>query len=242
MEPQIIDHYNELPFGINVIDQMNDELSDLQKENNSLKAKLDKLPDENYMKKFQMPQIKFNSLKEYRAFKKELNNFDWWLSDYHKCDTLIDDVDDINYLILRLDHITQNKNTEWSEYRIKVAVDLYNSFLFDESDDNHYVFKNLIFGLDGGCELSCELPLTYRELSALSKGSREVDDEFHNILEIGYLNCEKCGNKMGYYHPCTYVDSESDSEDDTPICSASCALAVAAFNRLHALRQTDTSI
>jgi len=31
MEPQIIDYYNEIPYGINVIDKMNDELYELQK-------------------------------------------------------------------------------------------------------------------------------------------------------------------------------------------------------------------
>ena len=41
MESQIIDYYNELPYGINVIDQMNEELSDLQQENNSLKGLLE---------------------------------------------------------------------------------------------------------------------------------------------------------------------------------------------------------
>ena len=37
MEPQIIDYYNELPSGINVIDNMNEELSELQKEIEELK-------------------------------------------------------------------------------------------------------------------------------------------------------------------------------------------------------------
>ena len=31
MEPQIIDHYNEYPSGINVIDKMNEELAEAQK-------------------------------------------------------------------------------------------------------------------------------------------------------------------------------------------------------------------
>jgi hypothetical protein len=36
MEPQIIDHYNELPFGINVIDKLNDELAEVQRHNDEL--------------------------------------------------------------------------------------------------------------------------------------------------------------------------------------------------------------
>ena len=33
MEPQMVDYYNDMPSGINVIDKMNAELDDLQKIN-----------------------------------------------------------------------------------------------------------------------------------------------------------------------------------------------------------------
>jgi len=39
-EPNLIDYYNELPYGINVIDKMNKELEDLQKENTELKIRI----------------------------------------------------------------------------------------------------------------------------------------------------------------------------------------------------------
>ena len=39
MEPNLIDYYNEIPHGINVIDKMNEELSDLQKKYDKLKEK-----------------------------------------------------------------------------------------------------------------------------------------------------------------------------------------------------------
>ena len=35
-EPKIIDHYNELPFGVNVIEKLNDELADVQRHNEEL--------------------------------------------------------------------------------------------------------------------------------------------------------------------------------------------------------------
>jgi hypothetical protein len=38
MEPQIIDTYNELPYGINVIDELNNELDKVQLENEELKS------------------------------------------------------------------------------------------------------------------------------------------------------------------------------------------------------------
>lgn len=40
MEPQIIDYYNEMPSGVNVIEKMNEELAQVQKENNILKNDL----------------------------------------------------------------------------------------------------------------------------------------------------------------------------------------------------------
>ena len=43
MEPQIKDYYNELPNGINVIDKMNEELEESQKEIETLKKKRRKI-------------------------------------------------------------------------------------------------------------------------------------------------------------------------------------------------------
>jgi len=57
MESQIVDFYNELPHGINVIEKMNEEYSELQKENEIIKEKLNSLPKLDYMKNFQMPVI-----------------------------------------------------------------------------------------------------------------------------------------------------------------------------------------
>jgi hypothetical protein len=48
MEPQMIDHYNELPHSVNVIERMNEELSETQNENEKLKNKLEKLKDEKH--------------------------------------------------------------------------------------------------------------------------------------------------------------------------------------------------
>ena len=42
MEPQLIDYYNEMPSGINVIDKMNEELAVLQKKNDELEQKYTK--------------------------------------------------------------------------------------------------------------------------------------------------------------------------------------------------------
>ena len=41
MEPQIIDHYNSIPSGVNVIDKMNEELYEAQEEIEKLKKELE---------------------------------------------------------------------------------------------------------------------------------------------------------------------------------------------------------
>uniref|UniRef100_A0A6C0C4B4 Uncharacterized protein n=1 Tax=viral metagenome TaxID=1070528 RepID=A0A6C0C4B4_9ZZZZ len=45
MEPQIIDFYNEFPHSINVIEKMNEELSEIQDDNNQLREKLNEYTD-----------------------------------------------------------------------------------------------------------------------------------------------------------------------------------------------------
>ena len=41
-EPQIIDYYNEMPYGVNVIDEMNKELDILHMKNNELRITIEK--------------------------------------------------------------------------------------------------------------------------------------------------------------------------------------------------------
>ena len=48
MEPQMIDHYNEIPHNVNVIEKMNMEFSKLQSDYENLKNKLEKFKDEKH--------------------------------------------------------------------------------------------------------------------------------------------------------------------------------------------------
>ena len=75
MESQIIDYYNELPYGINVIDEMNKELIELQKENEELKRNQKTEEEKKMLNKFKMPQIKVESVEEYKAFKEDVDNY-----------------------------------------------------------------------------------------------------------------------------------------------------------------------
>ena len=76
MEPQIIDHYNELPHSVNVIDKMNEELSEVQKENEKLKRELEGL--HKLMNRFNMPRIKVDTVEEYQLFETKLEEFENW--------------------------------------------------------------------------------------------------------------------------------------------------------------------
>lgn len=72
MEHQIIDYYNELPSGINVIDKMNAELHDLQKKYNELEKKHDE-----YVKlhgTIHMPKIRINTIDELKTYAENIYN------------------------------------------------------------------------------------------------------------------------------------------------------------------------
>ena len=65
MEPQIIDYYNEKPHMMKIIDKMNEEFSDLQKENEKLKEKLIQ---------YETPKILFESIEEYNKLHENMYN------------------------------------------------------------------------------------------------------------------------------------------------------------------------
>ena len=68
MEPQIIDYYNNMPSGINVIDKMNEELDDLQKKYDELEKKYDKI------KEFPRPGIRVKTIDEIKIYSKKIDD------------------------------------------------------------------------------------------------------------------------------------------------------------------------
>ena len=66
MEPQIIDYYNDIPSGVNVIDKMNEELEQVQKENDELKKKLDI-----YKQREEPPEVIYKDQEELDRIKEE---------------------------------------------------------------------------------------------------------------------------------------------------------------------------
>tara|TARA_B100000427_G_C15450930_1_gene569567 strand:- start:945 stop:1253 length:309 start_codon:yes stop_codon:yes gene_type:complete len=68
MEPQLIDYYNEMPSGINVIDKMNEELDDLQKKYNELERK------HTEYRKILMPKIRINTINGFKIYTEKIYN------------------------------------------------------------------------------------------------------------------------------------------------------------------------
>ena len=66
MEPQIVDYYNGIPLGVNVIEKMNEELAQIQKENDILKKKLDI-----YKSKEEPPEVIYKDQEELDRVKEE---------------------------------------------------------------------------------------------------------------------------------------------------------------------------
>jgi len=82
MEPQIIDYYNEMPYGVNVIEKMNEELAQLQekfdilqKKNIELKDKLEKqnYPIVIYKDEEELNRIKMTAYDEFYFELREVN-------------------------------------------------------------------------------------------------------------------------------------------------------------------------
>ena len=65
MEPKLIDYYNEMPYCVNVIEKMNGEFSDLQKDYQELQKKYNDLKI-----KDKEPTITANSIKERKSIGK----------------------------------------------------------------------------------------------------------------------------------------------------------------------------
>jgi hypothetical protein len=145
MEPQIIDYYNETPHGVNVIDKLNEEYSELQSKYDNIKS---------YNNRYIAPIQIAKTYDEYLKYKKILNeefpdkireilnNQDYGLIAVYKlpscpigqvysklmeCGWTFYSSSDkewcVDKMINELDNITKNKNRKWCEDRINIAIE-----------------------------------------------------------------------------------------------------------------------
>ena len=213
MEPQLIDYYNEMPSGINVIDKMNEELAVLQKKYDYLEKKINK---------FKCPFIIVNSKEEYKNYDNIISNsfketikrhlydketglfaiirkegchyfpetlyeefIDGWLVNHYEEDKITCKEKIIN----ELDNITNNKNKEWCRLRINIA--------FEASLKNKSALQ---YGpIDENLIIDDLIERIYNTDENLPELYYDICDE---LLEIDYcgtlcflvcFKCKKCG-------------------------------------------------
>lgn len=217
MEPQIIDHYNELPHSVNVIEKMNEELSETQNENEKLKRELEGL--HKFMNRFNMPRIKVDTVEEYQLFESKLEEFKNFIEEelfgknlldivnhYHNYglsdDTMpgpgcVEDENGFIYkFINKLDELTNHVNREWCKYRILTAFEVFIKTEGDVHNGEVVSLSNIIIGLNNNSDEE-QLPKIYCELSnkftpAYGPEWSQIDYNI-NMMNIPYYKCEKCG-------------------------------------------------
>ena len=173
MESQIIDYYNDMPHGINVIDKMNDELEELQQKYNELNNKINK---------FKIPYKISNTIEEYNKYNNDIqikfkNKIKSILLDEETgveamCSLTSDvgllfyekmvafkfinglekytwgnrKVTCIDKMIDELDILTNHKNKQWCRMRINTAMEnLIDRLRYKEKDDYNDYFNYLYF-------------------------------------------------------------------------------------------------
>ena len=156
-EPNIADYYNEQPHMVNVIDKMNDEFSEVQKENDMLKERIKEL--ESQVSKFTPKQIKLEGI--------DVNNFmdieeqlDSALQDafqpaikYDECDEGALKISDIlkmeDYVVeLLMSHSKQSE--EWCKHRVRqsfsklLVLKMVDDYWWDELIKSEELSKKII--------------------------------------------------------------------------------------------------
>ena len=70
----MVDYYNDMPSGINVIDKMNEELDDLQKKYDALEKKHNEYRKTHEKETFLMPKIMINTIDELKIYAEKIYN------------------------------------------------------------------------------------------------------------------------------------------------------------------------
>lgn len=186
MEPQIIDYYNEIPSGVNVIEKLNEELAQVQKENDELKKKLDI-----YKQKEEPPEVIYKNQEEldrvkeeaYSEFYSDLSNICF---DFIHPDLMIA----IEILLHKLLKDKESKSN-WS-YDKAGDIQDYIEATIEPLESNGYLDYDLIYDII----------------------KKYIDEMFKpDVYEIVKFRCEKCNELVGYLEDgwcwgCRFPDSD----------------------------------
>ena len=209
MEQCVIDYYNEFPYSVNVIEEMNKEYLELEKKYDNLKEKTSK---------YNPPIIIVKNIEEYKYYDNLL-----YIEFPKKVKDLLDGeggilslievipYDDIltpnlykrfmnNYfekketckekIINELDNITRHKNKEWCEDRINLAFELCLSKYGHISNlSNDEIIDDLVHHImnDENCDY---LPSIYIKIISefyIPEG------ELYGLYNLVCFRCEICG-------------------------------------------------
>ena len=136
MEPQIVDYYNEMPMGVNVIAKLNEELEQVQKELEQVQKEFNKKGEEvviltNIVENFILRDIK--------------NAPEWSIKDYHEIKEL--DTTEDKYK-KKFKNIVENLNNKyknkWGQHwKNQSAIHKFGGIKYD------FIYKGDINGNDG---------------------------------------------------------------------------------------------
>ena len=224
MEPQIIDYYNETPHGINVIDKLNEEYSELQSKYDTIKS---------YNNRYIAPIHIAKTFDEYKKYEKILNeefpkkvreilnedecgilaiyNIDPYPGNvYHKVknNTLIYNRHEYKMLdqewfqdklINELDNITKNKNRKWCEDRINLALEIcLSKYDIINKENNEKIIEDLIHRILNNNEYLPDFYIETIEFYTNENIDNGLELDFNSLSCLNCYHCEKCGILESY--------------------------------------------
>ena len=207
MDPQIIDHYNEYPSGINVIDKMNEELAEAQKKTNKYAEILSVLVQNKVAGRplIQPITITKEALSEYSQLlydiKRKIND---QLSESKKVGSIADEEFDLQGVFDNSDRLVEILHSElnsfpglivsreWCEYRVEVALDRFKPLLLMQK----YWWENML--TDGICDKIIEIIKD----SIVFGGTHDLE-----LCELCLVKCDKC-------HQCETTDDGEEMTDE----------------------------
>ena len=224
MEPQIIDYYNETPHGINVIDKLNEEYSELQSKFEYIKSitdryiapvqiaktydeykKYEKILDEEFPKKVReiLKDVEYGILAIYNIDKNPTDvyhtvNHNKLIYNRHK-DRIVDEEWFQDKLINELDNITKNKNRKWCKDRINLALEICLSKYDNINEENNEeIIDDLINHiLDGNGYLPDFYTKTI-DFHTNENIDNGLELDFDSLSCLNCYHCEKCGILESY--------------------------------------------
>ena len=141
MDSYIIDYYNEMPYVVNVIDKMNEELAEAQSRIKQLELQLKKEKNKSAkFNSFMKPRCIADGLCDLEAFEEDIRNkfLEWCndltnyeklsyklMKDYNEYSTTSNEDSLIKYIINKLNECTHFHNDRWCELFVLTTLEAH---------------------------------------------------------------------------------------------------------------------